>query len=63
MAITDLIESLTVVTDKKISAICVFIDVKKAFEQYIIKYQLKLEYYGICDIACKWIISYLTNRT
>ena len=63
MAITNLVESITDATDKKMSTIGAFIDKKKAFDTINHKILVKkLEHYEIHGISSKWITSYLTNR-
>ena len=63
-ALVELLHDITHSLEYKKCAICVFIDLKKAFDTF--DHQLlckKLEIYGIRGNVYHWISSYLTNRS
>ena len=63
LAIIELVEEITNSLDNHESTVCVFSDLKKAFDTVdhgiLIE---KLHHYGIRSIANKWICSYMMNR-
>ena len=63
MALTELVDDVTTAIEKRMHAIGVFIDLKKAFDTISHTLLLrKLEYYGIRGTVNRWISSYLSNR-
>ena len=63
LAIIELVEEITNSLDNHESTVCVFSDLKKAFDTVdhgiLIE---KLYHYGIRGVANKWICSYMMNR-
>ena len=63
MAIMELVENITNAMDNGKFTICVFIDLKKAFDTVDHSILVtKLDHYGIRGVAKKWLSSYLKNR-
>lgn len=63
LALLELIEEITNCIDKKMYAMGVFIDLKKAFDTIDHNLLLdKLERYGIRGVGLNWVSSYLSNR-
>ena len=64
MALTDTVEFIKDALDNKLYAICIFIDLKKAFDTLNHSILIdKLQTYGIRETSLQWINSYLSNRT
>ena len=63
LALIDLHDKISSALDNRELAVGVFLDLLKAFDtvDHSILFD-KLEHYGICGLALKWIKSYFSNR-
>ena len=59
----DLSQKVSTFLDNKLSALGIFVDLRKAFDTIDHSILLKkVEYMGVRGIALKWVASYLNNR-
>ena len=62
MALTEMLEEITIAREKKMSTVAVFIDLKKAIDTLNNEISVnKLYHYGIRGIVLEWIVSYISN--
>ena len=63
IALSDLSQKVSTFLDNKLSALGIFVDLRKAFDTIdhciLLK---KVEYMDVRGIALKWVASYLNNR-